>query len=88
VSLVMDEKGNLLGEPKLDSYGLIDTKSNAEIEIEDSLFDAMFDRLEDMTLNERREDEHVEEQIRRVLRRVCNDALGIKPQTTVQVLRV
>lgn len=88
VSLVLDEKGDLLGEPKLDSYGLIDQDSKAEIQIEEALFNCVFDRLEDMTWDERMDDDGVEEAIRIALRRMCNDVLGIKPQTTVQMLRV
>ncbi len=86
VSLAMDARGKLMGEPKLDTVGLIDIE--AEGQIEDRLHDEILDILDDMTFEERLDDHFVSEELRIGIRRFGHHVLGIKPKTTVHVIRL
>lgn len=87
-SLVLDAKGNLLGDPKLDTVGLIDDKFEEEVEFEDTIYNEILDILEDMSRKELLDDHFIAEEIRIGLRRYVFHMLRIKPNTTVHVLRI
>lgn len=88
VSLVLDKKGNLLGEPQMDTVGLIDNNDEDDLEFEDTIYEEMHAILDDMMEKHRKDDEVVAEEIRIGLRRYVFQALKIKPKTTVHVIRV
>ncbi|MGB0719445.1 MAG: ribonuclease J [Bdellovibrionales bacterium] len=88
VSLALDSKGRVLGHPQFDMLGLIDLDNPGEEQIEDNLAQEIDDLIEDMTRQERLDDHFVAEELRIGLRRFCFHVLGIKPKTTVHVLRV
>jgi ribonuclease J len=88
LSVVLDKAGTLLGEPKLDTVGLIDHELKGEKTIEDNLYNEILDLLEDMTEQDIRDNHFVEEELRIGIRRFFVHTLGIKPKTTVHVLRV
>jgi ribonuclease J len=88
LSLVLDTKGTLKGEPKLDTVGLIDQQLKGEKSIEDSLYNEILDILEDMTDEDLGNDHFVEEELRIGIRRFFVHTLGFKPKTTVHVLRI
>ena len=88
VAVVMDIRGKVLGEPKLDTEGLIDPENQAELQIEDRLFDEVLDLIEEMTAAERMDDEFVSEELRIGVRRFVFHTLGIKPKTTIHVMRI
>ncbi|MCE7886000.1 MAG: ribonuclease J [Alphaproteobacteria bacterium PRO2] len=88
LSIVLDAKGVLKGEPKLDTVGLIDQQLSGEKSIEDSLYNEILDILEDMTDEDLGNDHFVEEELRIGIRRFFVHTLGFKPKTTVHVLRI
>lgn len=87
LSLVLDKKGNLLGDPRMDSVGLLGTDAGEE-KIEDKLHDEILDILDDMEEEDIRDDHFVSEELRIGIRRFYVHLLGIKPKVTVHVLRV
>jgi ribonuclease J len=88
LSLVLDAKGMLKGEPKLDTVGLIDQQLSGERKLEDSLYNEIMDILEDMNDEDLTNNHFVEEELRIGIRRFFVHTLGFKPKTTVHVLRI
>ena len=88
VSLAIDERGELVGRPKLETVGLLDLANAGEEHIEDNLEQEILDILDDMAWEDRGDDHFIEEELRIGVRRFCNHLLGIKPKTSVHVLRV
>jgi ribonuclease J len=88
VSVVLDSQGELLADPQFDTVGLIDTNNEAEQEIEHQIYDEILDTIEGLSWDARQNDERVEEKVSRGLRRFCNRVLGMKPKTSVHVVRV
>ncbi len=87
-SLVLDARGRLLADPQISSAGLIDEEFSGEEQIENAFYEEIQALLEDMSWEERMDDHFVSEEIRIGLRRLCVHVLGIKPQTSVHVLRI
>lgn len=88
VSIVVDAKGTLLADPKLQTVGLIDEREATETQIEDAIYNEVLDVIEDMTWEDRMDDHFIEEEVRIALRRLCHHMLGMKPKTTIHVVRV
>ncbi|MFK7839667.1 MAG: ribonuclease J, partial [Bdellovibrionales bacterium] len=59
-----------------------------EIQIEDNLGLEIENVLDDMSFEALSDDDVVAEKLRIKLRRFCSHVLGIKPKTSVHVLRV
>jgi len=85
VSLAMDEQGGLVAPPKVALIGLINAE---EQQIEDNLYIEIGEILEDMSRDERQDDHFVEEELRIGVRRFFVHVLGIKPHTTVHLMRI
>ncbi len=88
VSVVLDERGDLVADPQLTSTGLIDPKNEDEVKLEEDILNEIEDILADMDRNFRQSDRAVSDEIRIGIRRMVNMVLRIKPKTTVHVLRV
>ncbi|MGH1398356.1 MAG: ribonuclease J [Alphaproteobacteria bacterium] len=88
VSVAVDGGGKMLGSPQFEMLGLIDVKNAGEAQIEDNLAIEIEEIFDDLTLDERLDDHFIGEELRIGLRRFCHHTLGIKPKTTVHVLRV
>lgn len=88
VSVAVDALGELVGEPKFETVGLIDADNAGEEQIEDNLHNEILDLLEDMSFEDLQDDHFIAEELRIGIRRFCDHTLGIKPKTTVHVLRV
>lgn len=88
LSLVLDVKGEVMGRPRLNTVGLIDEDCNQDAKILERLENEILAVLEDMTWEERLDDHFVEEELRICLRRFIVHLLGMKPKTTIHVLRV
>lgn len=88
LSLVLDKKGKLMGEPRLDTLGLIDKELPGERQIEDNLYNEILDILDDMSDEDIKNDHFVEEELRIGVRRFFVHTLGFKPKTTVHLLRI
>jgi ribonuclease J len=85
VTLVLDGRGQLARDPQVSTEGLCDPDID---DLEIDLVDEIVDILEDMTWEDL-EDEHlVSEEIRIGVRRYCNQRLGMKPKTTVHLVRI
>lgn len=88
VSMALDERGEVLGRIKLETVGLLDLTNAGEEHIEDNLEKEILDILDDMTWEDRMDDHFIQEELRIGVRRFCDHLLGIKPKTSVHVLRV
>ncbi|MCP4010709.1 MAG: ribonuclease J, partial [Proteobacteria bacterium] len=87
LTVVIDGRGAVLGEPRIDMLGLIDPDSG-EIQIEDNLADEVLAIIDDMTLEERLDDHFIAEELRIGVRRFVFHVLGVKPKTTVHIMQV
>lgn len=88
VSLAVDGRGDLVADPKLDLIGLLDFDNAGEEQIEDNLFDEICDIVSDMSRGDLRDDDAISEHVRIGVRRFCVNVLGIKPKTTVHLIRI
>ena len=87
VSIAVNKKGELAGEPQLSLYGVPDEDDSGAL-IGDILLDMIVDVFEDLPRKERRSSEFSAEAIRRAVRRECADIWGKKPECRVFVHRV
>jgi ribonuclease J len=88
IALAVGERGRIVGQPKLDMVGLIDTDFAGEEQVREALLDEIFELIEDMTLEEREDEHFMAETLRIGARRFCNHTLGFKPKTSVHILKV
>jgi ribonuclease J len=86
VTLVMDERGGLDGEPEISTVGLYEPAE--EDEHLDEIELAIRDAVKRLGRRERKDDAAVEEAARVAVRRVVNRLLGKKPMTMVHVIRL
>ena len=86
VTLVVDDRGNLDGEPEISTIGLFEPDEEEEdlaaVEI------AIRDAVQRLGRRERKDDEALEEAVRQATRRAINRLLGKKPMTMVHVIRL
>ncbi|MGF1591952.1 MAG: ribonuclease J [Kiloniellaceae bacterium] len=85
VSLVLDERGALDGEPEISTVGLYEPEE--EDENFDELASAVEQAVRRLGKRERKDDEAVEEAARLAIRRIVNRLLGKKPMVMVHVIR-
>jgi ribonuclease J len=86
VSLALDAKGRLMGEPRISARGLLDPEEDAE-DLDD-LRDLVCDAVNAMRPQDRRDDYPVEETVRLAVRRAFRQSQGRRPVTDIHVLRV
>src|SRR3546814_6912719 len=86
VTLVLDERGALDGEPEISTVGLYEPREEnediAELEV------AIEDAVNRLGRRERKDDAAVEEVAAQAVRRTVNRLLGKKPMTMVHVIRL
>jgi ribonuclease J len=87
VAIVINDKGELAGDPELDMVG-IPEKTMAGEEIDDIVFDAVVATLESLPRARRRDPDAMAESVRRTVRSVVNEHWGKKPICVVHVLQV
>ena len=85
VTLVMDERGQLDGDPELSTVGLYEPAEERE-ELE-AVEAAIRNAVQQLGRRERREDAAVKEAVQQAVRRTVNRQLGKKPMTVVHVIR-
>lgn len=85
-TVVLDEDGHLLADPKLTTQGLLEDE--VESDIAEDIVDAIAAAVKDMPKKHRRDDSAVEEVVRQAVRRGFRDAVGKKPVTQVHLVRV
>lgn len=88
VSLLMDKKGKIKGEPVMETLGLFDLQNPKERRAEDRLYEEIFDVVDNLPHDKLQDIEFVEDKIGIALRRSVKNMLGIRPKTTVHVLVV
>ncbi len=85
ITLVIDGRGRLIREPRVSTEGLCDPDVDG---FEEDLAGEIEDLLEEMTWEELEDDDFVAEEIRIGVRRYCLQVIGLKPKTSVHVVRV
>ncbi len=88
ITIVLDKNGDMPADPKIDTYGLIDRKDESEKDVLDKIYDEVIGLLDELDDNEIKDDHFVQEELRIGLRRYVYHLLGIKPKTTVHLIRV
>lgn len=86
VTVVLDGKGRLLGDPQLTALGLLDAAHEAEEH--DAVVEAVREAIEELPHKARRDDGVVREAARLAVRRSLRDSHGKKPITDVHLVRV
>lgn len=86
VTVVLDGKGRLLGDPQLTALGLLDAAHEAEEH--DAVVEAVREAVEELPLKARRDDGVVREAARLAVRRSLRESHGKKPITDVHLVRV
>lgn len=87
VSLVLDETGEVRGEPQVRLHGLPDEDNYGET-FEDIALDAIDDALERLPAKRRKDDDAVGELVRRTVRGAIRREWGKKAQVSVVVTRI
>lgn len=88
ITLVLDDRGALVADPKVSSMGLIDPADEEEAGFEEDIAIEVEDALADMDDRRLSSDDDVAEQARVAVRRLVNSVLGLKPKTSVHIVRV
>jgi ribonuclease J len=87
VTLVIDEEGEVLGDPWCEVIGLAETgRSNAPlVEVLEADLAQFLGRADDRTLGD---DDKLEEAIKRIVRQSAQNEIGKKPEVTIVVSRL
>jgi ribonuclease J len=85
VVLVVDEKGELLGDPQLEMTGIPETDAKGQLIIR-TAFDAVLDAVRSMPRSRRRDPDAIEEAARRAVRSAIGSAWSKKPICHAHVL--
>jgi ribonuclease J len=88
VTVVLDRRGELAGDPQITTMGLIDAENEEEAALEEDLIDEVEDILADMERDDRMNDHMVHEEVRIGIRRFVQNLLNMKPKTAVHVVRI
>lgn len=88
ITLVVDEKGLLVDDPQISTMGLIDPDDPEDAELENDIIIEIEDALADLDKAAAANDDMVAEQARIAARRLVSDVLGLKPKTSVHIVRV
>ncbi|WP_306028879.1 ribonuclease J [Stappia sp. MMSF_3263] len=87
VSVVIDAKGTVIGEPLAALFGLPDVDENGD-DLEDIVIDEVVAALDSIPKNRRKDADLVAEAARRAARAAIRDCWGKKPLTEALVVRV
>ena len=87
VTVIIDEEGDLLGDPWVETMGLPETGASREplVEVLERELSDLLGRLSRRTIAD---DDGLEEEIRRAARNAANDEVGRKPEMTVVISRL
>ena len=89
VTVVLDEAGKLLAEPRLSVQGLLDVEGDArDAVVLEEVIRTIEDSLERLSKAARRDDATVAETVRLAVRRRLKASRGKKPLTEVHVVRI
>ena len=85
-TIVLDDRGNLLADPRLSVQGVLDAADVKETRRD--AVDAIIDAVNDLPMHRRRDDEVVTTAARNAVRRSLYRNIGKRPVTDVHVVRV
>lgn len=88
ISVVLDDRGDLIADPKVTTNGLVDPKDEDGAGFEKDMIGEIEDILADIEHEDRQDDHFVQEEIRIGIRRFSSHILRMKPKTSVHVMRV
>jgi len=88
VTIVIDDEGFLIAEPKVTALGLLDDASPLDIEYINEVIEEIKDSIEVMPDYMRSDDAKMSENIRITTRRFFKTKFELKPQTRVHLVRV
>lgn len=83
-TVVVDKKGNILGQPQLTSFGLLTEEDG----MQDELFASIFDAVSALDKEKKKEDALLKEEIRLTVRRFINEHFGKKPLLEIHLIRI
>lgn len=86
VSVVLNERLDLLSEPKISTVGLVDDETDEGQDFEEEIIAEVEDTILDLKNSKRKDEEYIAEEIRIILRRYAFSVLKIKPKTDVHVI--
>lgn len=87
ITLVMDDRG-LVEDPQVSTMGLIDHKDEEELAFEGDIAAEVEDALAELADGELASNDTVAEMARIAARRLVSTELGLKPKTSVHIVRV
>lgn len=88
VTVVVDERGDLVAEPKITALGLLDENSELDAEYIRDAVKEIRNVVKNMPKSERQDDDVLSEAVRVAARRFFNDRFDRKPQTRVHLVRI
>jgi ribonuclease J len=88
ITLVLDGRNRLADDPQVTTMGLIDPDDPEDAALEEDISIEIEDALADLDKINDASDDMVAEQARIAARRLVSQALGLKPKTTVHIVRV
>lgn len=88
VTIVLDQNGQLMADPKVTAVGLFDEENEDDIRYVEEAALAVREKLENMPKRDRNSDYPVEEATRIAARRYFEAQFSKKPQTRVHLVRV
>ena len=83
-TVVVDKKGNILGQPQLTSFGLLTEEDG----MQDELFAAIFDAVSALDKEKKKDDALLKEEVRLTVRRFINEHFGKKPLLEIHLIRI
>lgn len=88
ITVVLNAKGEVRGAPQCHTVGLIDPEDDNDAQFEEGIVEEVLDLIDEMTAQERRDDAFVKEELRIGVRRYVFHNLGLKPATSIHLVRV
>jgi len=84
VTVVVDKKGNILGQPQLSSFGLLTEEDGSQ----DDLFASIYETVEALSADKKKDDAVLKEEIRIAVRHFINEVYGKKPLLEIHLIRI
>lgn len=88
VTVVVDERGDLVAEPKVTALGLLDEASELDAEYIQDVVREIKKVIKNMPRDQREDDATLSETVRVTARRFFNERFDRKPQTRVHLVRI
>ena len=84
VTVVVNKKGEILGQPQLSSFGLLTEEDGSQ----DELFKNIFDTVQNLDETKKVDDALLKEEIRITVRHFINEMYGKKPLLEIHLIRI